>query len=68
MKVTVTNSTTKKQSTIELEEGATVTSLLRQLQYKPHATLVLHNNTPIPDDDLVINGEQYHIIPVGSSG
>jgi len=68
MKVSVTISTTQENSSIELKEGATVTHLLQTLSYKPHATLVLHNNTPIPSDDLVIDGEEYQIIPVASGG
>ena len=68
MKVSVMVTTTQENSTIELKEGATITHLLHMLNYKPHATLVLHNNTPIPSDDLVIDGEEYQIIPVASGG
>jgi len=68
MKVLVTVVPTKKQTTLQLNEGSTITALIKQLQYKPHATIVLHNNTPVPEDDLVIDGEEYQVIPVASGG
>ena len=68
MNVLITVVPTKKQTTIQLNNGSTITELLHHLHYKPHATIVLHNNTPVPEDNLVIDGEEYQVIPVASGG
>lgn len=68
MNVSVTNLSTKQQSRVELGQGSIVTDLLKQLQLKAHATIVLLNNKPIPEDDLIIDGGKYQVLPVASGG
>jgi sulfur carrier protein ThiS len=68
MKVFITIIPTNEQTTLLLKDGSTIMELLKQIQYKPHATIVLHNNIPVPEDDIVIDGEEYQVIPVASGG
>ena len=68
MKVFITIVPTKQQTTLQLNDGSTITELIKHLQFKLHATIVLHNNTPVPEDDLVVDGEEYLVIPVASGG
>ena len=54
--------------TVTLEEGAQVKVLLENVGLHAHATLVLLDGKPVPDNAQVEDGGDYEVIPVASGG
>jgi len=63
-KILRTNNTKK----IDLKSGATVNNLLEKLKLKPDTLIVMKDNSPIPIDDKLDDGDELTIILVSSGG
>ena len=68
MKIKVKISRTNETKIINLENGASVQSLLKKINLKPDTIIVLNNNKPIPIDDELTNAEELTILQVSSGG
>jgi sulfur carrier protein ThiS len=68
VKIRVKLSRTNDTKEIDLNEGATVEELLKKLRLKPDTTIAISNNTPIPVDDILNNGQEILVIQVSSGG
>lgn len=68
VKITVKLSRTKETKEIHLETGSTVNDLLREMNFKPDTLIVMSNNTPIPIDNELKEGQEVTIIQVSSGG
>ena len=68
MKISVELSREKVKKEIDLEEGSTVLDLLKKLKLKPDTIIVMNNNMPIPDDDVLHDNQNLSIITVSSGG
>ena len=68
MKIKVKISRTNEIKEVNLENGASVQSLLKKINLKPDTIIVLNNNKPIPIDDELINGDELTILQVSSGG
>ena len=68
MKISVELSREKVKKEIDLEEGSTVLDLLKKLKLKPDTIIVMNNNMPIPDDDILHDNQSLSIITVSSGG
>jgi sulfur carrier protein ThiS len=53
---------------VEVPHGTTVTDLLRTMQLRPDAVIVLRNNTPIPIDDVLESDQELCLFQVASGG
>jgi len=68
VKITVKLSRIKETKEIHLETGSTVNDLLREMNLKPDTLIVMSNNTPIPVDNALKDGQEVAIIQVSSGG
>ena len=68
VKISVKLSREKKIKVINLEEGSIVLDLLRKLKLKPDTVIVLDNNMPIPNDDILQDKQNLSILIVSSGG
>jgi len=68
LKIKVKISRTNEIKEVNLENGASVQSLLKKINLKPDTIIVLNNNKPIPIDDELINGDELTILQVSSGG
>jgi len=68
VKISVELSREKVKKEIDLEEGSTVLDLLKKLKLKPDTIIVMNNNMPIPDDDILHDNQSLSIITVSSGG
>jgi len=68
VKISVELSREKVKKEIDLEEGSTVLDLLKKLKLKPDTIIVMNNNMPIPDDDVLHDNQNLSIITVSSGG
>ncbi len=68
LKIKVKLSRTNEIKEVNLENGASVLSLLKKINLKPDTIIVLNNNKPIPIDDELTNGEELTILQVSSGG
>ena len=68
MKIKVKISRTNEIKEVNLENGASVQSLLKKINLKPDTIIVLNNNKPIPIDDELIKGDELTILQVSSGG
>ena len=53
---------------VEICHGATVSDLLRSIQLRPDAFIVLRKNTPIPIDEILDHDEELCLLQVASGG
>jgi len=53
---------------VDIEQGSTINDLLKKIQLKPDAIIVLRNDFPIPVDDVLTDEQEIHIIQVASGG
>jgi sulfur carrier protein ThiS len=53
---------------INLKTGSTVFNLLEKMNLKPDTLIVMKDNTPIPVDDKLNEGDELTIILVSSGG
>jgi len=68
MKVTITISRTRETEDIQLNKGSTVNDLLKKINLKPDTLIVMSNNTPVPIDDVLTDGQTLTILQVSSGG
>jgi sulfur carrier protein ThiS len=68
MKVTVTISRTHETKDIQLKPRSTVIDLLKKINLKPDTLIVMNNNTPVPIDDVLTDGQDLTILQVSSGG
>ena len=54
--------------TVTVDDGAPVKVLVESVGLHAHATLVLKDGKPVPDNSLVEEGGEYEVIPVASGG
>lgn len=58
----------RKSFELELEDKATVKDLVHKLGYTSEDVIVLVNNTPLIEEDILEEGKEYVIMPVASGG
>jgi len=68
VKISVKLSRKNEIKKVNLEEGSTVLDLLKKLNLKPDTIIVMNNNLPIPDDDILEDKQKLTIIMVSSGG
>ena len=68
MKITITISRTREIEDIQLNKGSTVNDLLKKINLKPDTLIVMSNNTPVPIDDVLTDGQTLTILQVSSGG
>ena len=68
MEATVNCRDWEKARIVTLEVGAEIKELLDNVGLHAHATLVLKDGKPVPDNAPVEDGGTYEAIPVASGG
>ena len=68
MKITITLVPQNAVKDVDIQKGSTVCDLIRKMNLKPDAVIVLHNNRPIPIDETLDDQKNLHIIQVASGG
>ena len=68
MKLKINFSGSDKIKEIEINNGLLILDLLKKINLNTNKTIVLRNNTPIPIDEKIIEGEILTIIEVSSGG
>ena len=68
LKITAKILRTDNTKEIDLKKDSTVTDLLEKLNLKPDTLIVMRNNSPIPIDDIINDGDKLEIIQVSSGG
>ncbi|HEY5605206.1 MAG TPA: MoaD/ThiS family protein [Thermoplasmata archaeon] len=58
----------RAEQAVELRSGATGLDLLRSLGLAPDAHLLVRNDTPIPLDEVLEDGQRVRVIGVVSGG
>lgn len=58
----------KKSAVVELPKGATAEEAIRKLDLYPDAWIPVRNNTPVPLDTPLKDGEEMKLIAVVSGG
>jgi len=53
---------------VDVKKGTTVSDLLRMMQLRPDAFIVLKNNAPIPVDEIVDDNQELCLLQVASGG
>ena len=53
---------------VEVKDGSTAADLLRIMKLRPDGFIVLRNNTPIPIDEVVNEGQELTLLQVASGG
>jgi len=68
VKLKINFSGSDKIKEIEINNGLLILDLLKKINLNTNKTIVLRNNTPIPIDEKIIEGEILTIIEVSSGG
>ena len=69
MKVNVTTSRARSEpKTVELDDGAVVEQLIRQLGFLPDGWIALRGGEPVPIDRELSDGDDVELISVVSGG
>jgi len=68
VKLKINFSGSDKIKEIEINNGLLISDLLKKINLNTNKTIVLRNNTPIPIDEKIIEGEILTIIEVSSGG
>ena len=53
---------------VDIEQGSTINDILKKIQLKPDAIIVLRGDIPIPVDDVLTDEQELSIIQVASGG
>jgi sulfur carrier protein ThiS len=56
------------QQEVDVKKGSTVAELLRLMQLRPDAFIILKNNSPIPIDEIVDGNQELCLLQVASGG
>ena len=68
MKITVKILPENSTKEIDLKSGSKVYDLLKKIQLRPDALIVLKGNMPIPVDDILGEEQELSIVQVASGG
>jgi sulfur carrier protein ThiS len=69
MKVTARLLPTRKETrVVELEKGATVEDLIRELELRPDAWIAVRGDDPLPSDEELAEGDEIRLVSVVSGG
>jgi sulfur carrier protein ThiS len=68
MKITVKMVPRNSFQEVEVKKGATVSDLLRTMKLRPDAFIVLKKNTPVPEDDILMDAQELCLLQVASGG
>jgi sulfur carrier protein ThiS len=68
MKVKITRVPQDTSTIVEIKKGETVEKLLKRLQLRSDAVIVMRGSTPIPVDDILEDDQNLRILQVASGG
>ncbi|MFO7676826.1 MAG: MoaD/ThiS family protein [Thermoplasmatota archaeon] len=68
MKITIKILPKNLTQSVEIKSGATIYDIIKKLDLYPDNIIILKNNTPVPVDDTLDNGQELTIIQVASGG
>ncbi len=68
MKIKITRFPQDTSTVVEIKKGETVEMLLKKLQLRSDAVIVMRGSSPIPVDDTLDNETELRIIQVASGG
>jgi len=68
VRVQVTLSRENTSKNIELSDDSTAEKLIEKLGLRPDNVIIMNNDTPIPFDEKLSNGQNLTIIEVSSGG
>jgi sulfur carrier protein ThiS len=68
MKIKITRVPQDTSTVVEIKKGETVVMLLKKLQLRSDAVIVMRGSTPIPVDDTLDNEKELRILQVASGG
>ena len=68
MKIKVTIVPRNSSQEVVVKEGTTVSDVLRTLKLRPDAFIVLKKNTPVPEDDVLVDDQELCLVQVASGG
>jgi sulfur carrier protein ThiS len=60
--------TWKETKSVEVEKGTTVEGLIRELHLYPDAWIAVRDQTPIPLDEVLEDGDEIKLVAVVSGG
>jgi sulfur carrier protein ThiS len=68
VKIKITLSRSNETKTVTLEHGNNASDLLKKLDIKPDSAIIMINNTPIPVDSDLKDGQHLTLMEISSSG
>jgi sulfur carrier protein ThiS len=68
MKIKITRFPQDTSTVVEIKKGETVEMLLKKLQLRSDAVIVMRGSTPIPVDDTLVDNQDLRILQVASGG
>ena len=68
MKVKIIRIPQDTLTVVDVKKGDSVQMLLKKLQLRSDAVIVMRGSTPIPVDDIVENEDELRILQVASGG
>ena len=68
MKIKITRFPQDTSTVVEITKGETVEMLLKKLQLRSDAVIVMRGSTPIPVDDTLVDNQDLRILQVASGG
>jgi sulfur carrier protein ThiS len=68
MKIKVTIVPQNSSKDVEIKKGSTVTDLLRSMKLRPDAFIVIKNDIPVPEDEVLIDNQELRLLQVASGG
>ena len=68
MKVKITRVPQETTAVVEIKKGETVQNLLKRLQLRSDAVIVVRGSRPIPEDDTLEDEQELRILQVASGG
>jgi len=68
MKVKITRVPQDTTTVVDVEKGETVKNLLKRLQLRSDAVIVVRDSRPIPEDDTLDDDQALRILQVASGG
>jgi sulfur carrier protein ThiS len=68
MKIKVTIVPRNSSQEVVVKEGTPVSDVLRALQLRPDAFIVLKKNTPVPEDEVLVDDQDLCLVQVASGG
>lgn len=53
---------------VDIKKGQTISDLLKKLNLHPDNIIILRDNTPVPDDEVITDDKEFTLIEVASGG